>query len=208
VVAGRNRLGTSADISNIGWTVGGAARRRLPTGGVSVKNAVLWLERHFEEAIAGMALVMMSSLIFCQVVARYVFEKSFSWTDEIAVYCLIWFVYISASWAVRERAHIRVMSLIELMPPAVAKWSIYLSDAIWIGFAIFLTWQGILLNESLWTRSYVSPALGIEQKWPYLIVSLGFAMMVLRLLQLYVRHIWYGDPLLEVPAAERSEPAP
>jgi C4-dicarboxylate transporter DctQ subunit len=173
-----------------------------------MRNAVRWLERHFEEVIAGVALVLMSTLIFCQVVARYVFEKSFSWTDEIAVYCLVWFVYISASWAVRERAHIRVMSFIEIMPAAVAKWMIHLSDAIWIAFAIFLTWQGILLNESLWHRSYVSPALGIEQKWPYMIVAIGFGMMVLRLLQLYVRHIWYGDPLLELPAEERRETIP
>lgn len=173
-----------------------------------MKNALRWLERHFEEVIAGAALVMMSTLIFCQVIARYVFQKSFSWTDEIAVYCLIWFVYISSSWAVRERAHIRVMSFVELMPPTIARWLVYLSDTVWIAFAIFLTWQGILLNESLWKRSYVSPALGIEQKWPYMIVAIGFGMMVLRLLQLYVRHIWYGDPLLEMPAAERGETAP
>jgi C4-dicarboxylate transporter DctQ subunit len=173
-----------------------------------MRNAVLWLERHFEEAFAGLALVLMSTLVFCQVVARYVFNKSFSWTDEIAVYCLIWFIYVSASWAVRERAHIRVMSFIEIMPRALSRWLIYLSDAIWLAFAVFLTWQGILLNESLWKRSYVSPALGIEQKWPYLIVAVGFGMMVLRLVQLYVRHIWYGESLLEAPAAAQRELAP
>jgi hypothetical protein len=41
-----------------------------------------------------------------------------------------------------------------------------------------------------------------------MIVAIGFGMMVLRLLQLYVRHIWYGDPLLELPAEERRETIP
>jgi TRAP-type C4-dicarboxylate transport system permease small subunit len=100
------------------------------------------------------------------------------------------------------------MSFIDLMPPAIARALIYLSDLIWVSFAAFLTWQGLLLNASLWHQKYLSPALGIDQKWPYLIIAVGFAMMVLRLLQLYVRHFMYGESLLELPAAERNETGP
>ena len=75
-----------------------------------------FLERRFEEIIAGVCVLTMTVLVFFQVVMRYVFNMPTSWSDEIAVYAMVWSVYVSASWAVRERAHIRVMNFINLFP--------------------------------------------------------------------------------------------
>lgn len=161
-----------------------------------MRRSFKWFVQHFEELFAGIGLCMMSILVFAQVVMRYVFHTPMSWSDEIAVYCMLWSVYLSASWAVRERAHIRVMNLIQLFPARVALWLTYLSDFIWLLFAIFICWQGILLNQSLWQRKYESPVLGIDQKWPYLVIAVGFALMVFRLLEVYYRWFKYGESLL------------
>lgn len=171
-----------------------------------MRRVLRWLDRYFEEVFAGTALTAMALLVFAQVVMRYVFHKASSWTDEVAIYCLVWFVYISASWAVRERAHIRVTNLMDLMPPRLAQWFIYLSDAIWLAFAAFLTWQGILLDKSLWVQKYTSPVLGIDQKWPYMVVAVGFALMIFRMLQLYWRHFKYGESLTEPPSLQEGRP--
>ena len=160
------------------------------------------LDAHFEEFVAGFGLCVMSVLVFAQVVMRYVFHAPMSWSDEIAVYCMLWSVYLSASWAVRERAHIRVMNLIPLFPPRIALWLTYLSDFIWFVFALFIAWQGVLLDKSLWERSYVSPVLGIDQKWPYLVIAVGFFLMVLRLVQVYYRWFKHGEPLIPAPDTE------
>lgn len=165
-----------------------------------MRSVLRRLDRHFEEVFAGIALTLMATLTFSQVITRYFFSKSFSWTDEIAIYCLVWFVYISASWAVRERAHIRVMNLIWALPKGLSNGLLYLSDAIWFTFAVFLTWQGVLLNISLWKQKYTSAALGIDQKWPYAIIAVGFGLMVYRLLQLYWRHFRYGESLTDAPS--------
>ena len=42
-------------------------------------RALRWLERHAEEAIAGVALCALSSLMFLQVVMRYAFRSPLSW---------------------------------------------------------------------------------------------------------------------------------
>ena len=160
-----------------------------------------FLDAHFEEFVAGLGLCIMSLLVFAQVVMRYVFHAPMSWSDEIAVYCMLWSVYLSASWAVRERAHIRVMNLIQLFPAKIALWLTYLSDFTWLIFAAFICWQGVLLDLSLWERKYESPVLGIDQKWPYMVVAAGFAMMVFRLLQVYYRWFKHGEPLIPVPEA-------
>ena len=61
-----------------------------------------FLEKRLEEVIAGIGVVIMCLMVFFQVVMRYVFSLPTSWSDEIAQYCMLWSVYLSVSWAVRE----------------------------------------------------------------------------------------------------------
>jgi len=159
-----------------------------------------WLQRlecHLEEYIAGMLLLIMAILVFLQVVMRYLFHSPFSWSDEIAIYCMVWSVYLSASWAVRERKHIRVMNFIHLFPKKIQLALITMSDLIWLACSLFIFWQAILLERSLWNLQYESPVLEIDQKWPYLIIALGFALMTFRQLQIYYHWFRHGISPLE-----------
>ena len=107
-------------------------------------------------------------------------------------------LYISSAWEVRERAHIRVMNLINLFPGKLRLAMTMLSDLIWFVFAIFLTWQSVLLHVSMWDMSFTSPVLAIEQKWPYLCLVFGFGLMTLRMVQVYYRWWRFGESLTHV----------
>ena len=156
-----------------------------------------FLERRLEEVIAGTCVMIMCGMVFLHVVLRYLFNTPISWSDEIAQYMMVWSVYLSVSWAVRERAHIRVMNFINLFPKSVQVGLTILSDFIWFLLGVFLTWQSILLEISFWENSYESPALGIDQKWPYLCLVFGFGLMTLRIIQIYYRWWKFGEPILE-----------
>ena len=164
-----------------------------------------FLEKHFEELLAGILVMIMASMVFFQVVMRYLFSMPTSWLDEIAIYAMLWSVYVSVAWAVRERAHIRVMNFVQLFPKKIAIFLTILSDFIWFLFGIFLTYQSVLLDLSFWENAYRSPALDIDQKWPYMCLILGFGLMTLRLVQIYYRWIKYGEPILE-PRDEENLP--
>ena len=164
-----------------------------------------FLEKHFEELLAGVLVMIMASMVFFQVVMRYLFSMPTSWSDEIAIYAMLWSVYVSVAWAVRERAHIRVMNFVQLFPKKIAIFLTILSDFIWFLFGIFLTYQSVLLDLSFWENAYRSPALDIDQKWPYMCLILGFGLMTLRLVQIYYRWIKYGEPILE-PRDEENLP--
>ena len=163
-----------------------------------------FLERHLEEVIAGVCVLIMATLVFLQVVLRYVFSAPTSWSDEIAVYAMLWSVYLSCSWAVRERAHIRVMNFINLFPGVIKGALTGLSDLIWFVFGIFLTYQSVLLEISFWENTYESPALGIDQKWPYLCLVFGFGLMTLRIAQVYWRWWKYDEPI-DQPRSDSSD---
>ena len=151
-------------------------------------SVLTFLEKRLEEVIAGFGVVIMCIMVFFQVVMRYVFSLPTSWSDEIAQYCMLWSVYLSVSWAVRERAHIRVMNFINLFPLAFKNGLVVFSDFIWFIFGIFLTWHSITLN--------------IDQKWPYLCLVFGFGLMTLRIVQIYYRWWFHGVSILEGTSKE------
>ncbi|HRV99007.1 MAG TPA: TRAP transporter small permease, partial [Aminobacteriaceae bacterium] len=61
-------------------------------------------------------------LIFIQVVMRYVFQNSLSWSEELARYIFLWQTWVGASYAVRMRRHFRVEMLVDLMKGRLRKW--------------------------------------------------------------------------------------
>ena len=71
-------------------------------------SVLTFLEKRLEEVIAGIGVVIMCIMVFFQVVMRYVFSLPTSWSDEIAQYCMLWSVYLSVSWAVRELSLIHI----------------------------------------------------------------------------------------------------
>ena len=152
-------------------------------------------------------ICVMAALVFFQVVMRYVFSSPVSWSDEIAVYAMLWSVYLSTSWAVRERAHIRVMNLINAFPKKMSLCLTVFSDTIWFLFVLFLTYQSVLLDLSMWEMRFESPVLGISQKWPYLCLVFGFGLMSLRIIQVYYRWFRHGEPLIPDESGPSAEDA-
>jgi C4-dicarboxylate transporter DctQ subunit len=89
------------------------------------------------------------------------------------------------------------MNFVEMFPKKVAFGLTVFSDLIWFLFGIFLTYQAVLLDLSFWQDEYRSPALNIDQKWPYMCLILGFGLMTIRLFQVYYRWFKFGEPILK-----------
>jgi len=58
------------------------------------------------EIIAVIALGIMLSLTVYQVFLRYLFNKPTSWSEEITMFILVWFGFISMAIGVRKDSHI------------------------------------------------------------------------------------------------------
>ena len=65
--------------------------------------------------------------------------------------------------------------------------------------------QSVLLDLSMWELRFESPVLGISQKWPYLCLVFGFALMSLRIIQVYYRWIRHGVPLIPEESTPDAE---
>lgn len=84
--------------------------------------------------------VALVGLILLNVVTRSL-AMAIYWVDELAVYCMIWLVFIGASLALRRRRHVRVTAVIVALPREAAQAVETALDAIVFAFCAFLIWM-------------------------------------------------------------------
>ncbi|MDA8870189.1 TRAP transporter small permease [Rhizobiaceae bacterium] len=124
-----------------------------------------------------------------EVLRREVFAYSSIWGEEIVRYSFIYLVWIGASAAVRERAHLRIDVLLYVVPTKVRALLLILGDLVMLGVAVgALVWSFETVAVS-WQFGSVSHGLRISMVYFLLAVPLGFALMTFRLLQSLVRDI-------------------
>nr|WP_217430510.1 TRAP transporter small permease [Sulfitobacter algicola] len=149
------------------------------------------LDQYFEEVICTICLAAVVISVLLRIVLREFFLLPVVWTEEIAVYGMIFAVYLGATMAVRDRAHIRITLLVKALPRPFQVASILLADFLWLAFVIFMIIQTLTYTQLLFNVTYQTPGLGIEQRWIQMFIPMAFILMLFRILQVYWR--WYGD---------------
>ncbi len=135
-----------------------------------------FIEKNFEKWFLIISLVAMVLIIFMQVVLRW-FHAATVWAEELARYIMLYQVWIGASYAVREDAHIRITALIGKLTGNKRRVSETVVLALW------LTVEGVLLVKEIAIMGQVSSAMRIPMTIPYASVPLGGALMSIRLVQ-------------------------
>lgn len=150
---------------------GERARSARPLGA-----AVLGVERFLAVAL----LVMIVVLTFAQVVARFVFNSPFFWTEELARHSYVWLSFVAAVAVMANRTHLTV----ELLDGKMSRLARLVANCIgMIAVIVACVMIGVGSLESLQERSGgKSPALGIPTLWLYGVVYLAFIAMALHAL--------------------------
>ena len=133
-----------------------------------------------ETWLASLCLASLSVVIMLQVFIRYVVGLPLVWVDEVAIYLLIATIYIGSSVGVLDDQHFRVSFLVELLPRPLASLVKTVILMVWLAFSITVAWQGAKIVGMLFKAPYISPALGVPQQWPYLLLPVGFSLMALK----------------------------
>lgn len=155
------------------------------------------LDRYFEEVLCTIFLAVVVGSVLLQVILRFFFHTAAVWAEETAVYGMIFAVYLGATMAVRERAHIRITLLVSRLPRPLQVFSVVLADVLWVGFVIFMIVQTVAYTQLLFNVTYQTPGLGIEQRWIQMFIPMLFGLMLFRILQVYWR--WKNDNFAGLP---------
>ena len=155
------------------------------------------IDEHFEEVLCAIFLCVIVGSVLMQVVLRFVFHSAAAWAEETAVYGMIFAVYLGATMATRERAHIRITLLINRLPKSLQLTCVLVADTLWLGFVIFMIVQTLTYTQLLFNVTYQTPGLGIEQRWVQMFAPMFFCLMLFRILQVYWR--WGKDKFEGLP---------
>jgi TRAP-type C4-dicarboxylate transport system permease small subunit len=169
-------------------------------------NFLKLLDQNAERWALLIFYVMLVLTMSVEVLRREVFAYSSIWGEEIVRYSFIYLVWIGAAAAVKERAHIRIDVIMHYLGPRPKALLYIFGDLVMMGVAIgALIWSFESVGVS-WRFGSVSHGLRVSMVWFFMAVPIGFALMILRLIQSLLRDlrclrdgtpVYEGDTLFE-----------
>ena len=96
------------------------------------------IDEKFEEVVSIGLLATMVVIVFFQVVMRYVFQASLSWSEELARYLFLWLIWMGAAWATKLRCHISIDALVMRLKGRAKRYVMLISTIIWFIVAVIL----------------------------------------------------------------------
>ncbi len=142
-----------------------------------------FLDKHLEEVLLVFLLSLMSILIGAQVFMRYVMNDSLAWSEEVARYAFIWATYIGVACGVKRNAHICVEAVVTRFSPLYRRYAAIFSHILFIVFSVMVMKEGYALTVKIFGFGQQSSALGLPMGYIYLAPTVGFGLVVIRLLQ-------------------------
>lgn len=125
------------------------------------------------ETILVTVFVIMTVSVIWQVMSRYLFNISASWTEELSRYCLMWLAMLGAAYITGKREHIEIDVLFEKLSLKNQQRLEYFIEILIIIFAVIVMviGGGYLMYMTFY----------LEQKSPALQVPLGYIYSILPL---------------------------
>lgn len=142
------------------------------------------------QSIAAFGITAGVAIAFINVVARYVFDASFTWASELTVYLFLWSAFFAAAYCFKKDAHIAVTILLDIMPTKLAKVMMIVSHMITIVFLLAVSYYGyeyLLLVIDLDERSI--DLWDIPMWIVYLVVPISFLFAGYRVIEKLVEII-------------------
>ena len=151
-----------------------------------LKRIAHHLDEYVEVYLASAALVVFTALVIAQVFMRYVLGAPLTWSEELARYALVWFVWIAGSYAVKFLRHVKFTVLVDLVGrriPVAQRVIRILVFLLWLAFLLLmlvLSWQQVTQQVA---SGQVSAASRIPMSVVYFGLTLGMLLMSFRVAQ-------------------------
>jgi TRAP-type C4-dicarboxylate transport system permease small subunit len=135
-------------------------------------------------SVACMALILL--LVIGQVIMRYIFNSPLVWSEELAVYCMVWLAFVGAIIAMRDKEHIEVDIVLVFLPEKFRHLMKLVSRSITAIFLLVLTVYGFQLTME--NYNIPSAANQIHMGYVYIIIPVS----AIGMLYYNVKHIMRG----------------
>ncbi len=146
-----------------------------------------WLDDNLEEVIMIVLLICMVFIMGMQVVARYVFNQSLSWSEELTQYLFVWATFISVSYCVKKRISIKIEQLINSLTEPGRTWLRLMRHTLVFVFCIIMLPYCVTYVQQAIVFQATSSALKIPMYYIQSAPLVGFSLLTIRVAQAWWR---------------------
>ena len=154
---------------------------------------------YIEEIVTVICMIVMTVLTFANVIARYVFSASFSFSEEITTYLFVLASLLGSAIAAKRKAHLGLTILTDNLSAGAAKVCNVIVYAFGVLFSGGIFYYGILMVISQYNLGQKTAGM----QWPEWIfgsfVPIGALFVLIRFIQLTVNAV-KEEPKKEVKA--------
>jgi C4-dicarboxylate transporter DctQ subunit len=145
----------------------------------------------FENALVTGLILTATLVAIAQVVARYVFNNSLFWSEEVILYSFITMSFLTMGMGVRYASHISVEVVYAFVPPGAVRVLRIGSTCLGLIFAGVVLWYGSKLVMNTARLGQLSPALRIPVGYIYAVIPTAAVLMIMRYL-LVLQELTFG----------------
>ena len=174
-------------------------------------KAIKWLDEYLEEVLLVILLVCMVCIMGLQVVMRYLFNQSLSWSEELTQYLFVWTTFISVSYCVKKRISIKIEQVINALPqPGQTGLRLFRHALVFVFCIIMIPYAVTYVQQAIDSQA-TSAALGIPMYYIQSAPLAGFLLLTIRVIQAFWREAnimvgyWKKDPKAAAAAEALSE---
>lgn len=117
---------------------------------------------HFEELLSCFVFVFMLGLTFVNVIFRYCFSASISFTEEITCALFVLLCMLGAAIAAKHQTHLGLSVITERLKEKPRLFMAVIANILGVVFSLFLLFTGIKMTYN----EYVLKQISISLQWP------------------------------------------
>lgn len=154
-----------------------------------------WYDKFLDiiNAVTGIILMVLCGVVFIQVIMRYVFSRSLSWSEELTRYMFVWIIYLGVNLGIRGENQIKI-DILDLAIHGKGRKILHVIQHI---ISILACAAGMMGSYYLIKIGFLakSPTLHAPMWLIYTVFPIGFTLDIIALL----RKIWeimthWNDP--------------
>ena len=154
------------------------------------------IDDYLEETILLILLVLMTCIMGVQIVSRYVFQNSLTWSEELVRYMFVWSAFLGVPFCIKHGLSIKVDQFRNLFPIPLQKVLMYIDKI--INFLLFLVLfiYSFTVIKATYLSGQTSPAMQLPMWTVQISVTVSSLLSMIRSIQ-NLSHLVRGKIKLE-----------
>ena len=168
-----------------------------------MKKILLYVDEYLEEFVMTILLILMAVIMGIQVLSRYAFGMSLSWSEEVTRYLFIWSAFISVSFCTKKFLAIKIDQFVKIFSKRGRAIIGLINLTIQFAFFVYLVpyaWRYLMTTIE---SGQVSPACGIPMYYIQSAPLICFSLCVIRIVErwlLELHNLTKNDDLVRWPS--------